>query len=337
MARREPDVADLLSKFVCVRAVEANDLDLALFAFDPGLTWAVFFMNADRTIYGRYGSRGRADGSEDVSIEGFRKAAETALDLHRGYPANKAELAGKSGPAPRVPTPRGYPSLRDYPATVDPAKGERNNPTCVHCHQVQQAEYRHFRDAGKPIPDEVLWAWPMPDALGLAFDVKERTTVKSATASAEKDGFRAGDELVRLEGQPLVSIADVQWVLEHAKAGPLRAEIRRGGETKTLRLTLPPGWRRNGDFAWRDATWGAFRPDMNAETAEGGIRVTYAGPGVRPSGLQKDDLIVEVDGRRFPTFSLLLAYVAQERKRDEKMSVRVIRAGSERRLELVAP
>lgn len=339
MARREPEVKDLLDRFVCVRVIQANALDLSLFQFDTGLTWAVFFMNPDRTIYGRYGSRSQADGSEDVSIEGFRKAAEGALELHRGYPANRASLAGKSGPAPRHPTPRGYPSLRDYPPAVDPARGERNNPTCIHCHQVQSAEYRHFRDAGRPVPDEVLWAWPMPDALGLALDPKERATVKSVAtgSSAEKDGFRAGDELVRLEGQPLISTADVQWVLDRAKVGTLRTEVRRGARTEAMTLSLPTGWRRNGDFAWRDATWGVFRPDLNGVTAEGGIRITYAGPGIANAGFQKDDLIVEVDGRRFATLSGLLAYVAQEKKPGEKLAVTVLRGVKEMRLEMPVP
>ena len=340
MARREPEVKDLLDRFVCVRAIQANRLDLGLFQFDFGLTWAVLFMNADKTVYGRYGSRSRAEGSEDVSLEGFRKAADAALEIHRGYPANKASLARKSGPAPRHPTPRDYPSLRDFPPAVIPERGERNNPTCLHCHQVQSAEYAIFREAGKPIPDEILWAWPMPDALGIPLDVKERATVKSVAAGSPsaKAGFRAGDEILRLEGQPLVSIADVQWVLERAKDGDsLRAEVRRGGRTETLALSLAPGWRRSGDFSWRDATWGAFRPDMNGVAEGGGIRITYAGPGIASSGFQKDDLIVEVDGRRFATFSRFLAYVAQEKKRGDKLAVTVLRAGKETRLEMPVP
>jgi hypothetical protein len=46
-----------MKQFVCVRIVQANALDLALFQFDFDLTFAAFFMNADKTIYGRYGTR----------------------------------------------------------------------------------------------------------------------------------------------------------------------------------------------------------------------------------------------------------------------------------------
>ena len=95
-------------------------MDLSLFQFDFDQTWAVFFLNADRTIYGRYGSRSSRDAMQDVSIEGFAKAAEAALEVHARYPSNKASLGGKNGPAPRFATPEGYPSLERYTATVTP-------------------------------------------------------------------------------------------------------------------------------------------------------------------------------------------------------------------------
>jgi len=58
-----------MDKFVCVRLVQANAMDLALFQFDYDLTFVVFFMNADKTIYGRYGSRSdRKNATRDISI-----------------------------------------------------------------------------------------------------------------------------------------------------------------------------------------------------------------------------------------------------------------------------
>ena len=55
-----------------MRVVKANDLDLAQFQFDFGLTFAIVFMNADKTIYGRYGSRSSRENAEsDVSVEGL--------------------------------------------------------------------------------------------------------------------------------------------------------------------------------------------------------------------------------------------------------------------------
>jgi hypothetical protein len=101
-----------MDRFVCVRIVQANGMDLSLFQFDFDLTFAAFFMNADKTIYGRFGSRSdREDAMKNVSVEGFRQALAAALEVHRRYPANKASLAGKRGPAPRYRVPEEYPSL----------------------------------------------------------------------------------------------------------------------------------------------------------------------------------------------------------------------------------
>ena len=73
---------------------------------------------------------------------------------------------------------------------------------------------------------------------------------------AEQAGFRAGDELRSLAGQPLLSIADVQWVLRSAaEPSELKAEILRSGSRMTLNLPLVPGWRRGIDFSWRPTTW----------------------------------------------------------------------------------
>jgi S1-C subfamily serine protease len=192
----------------------------------------------------------------------------------------------------------------------------------------------------------------MPDLLGLTFDLSERTTVKTVApkSQAEKDGFKSGDELTTLEGQAMISLADVQWVLEHAKDGSkLKAEVKRGGAAKSMSITLPPGWRRKGDFGWRDATWETFRPDMNgddlkpderqtlklAETATG-FRLTYVGPGAK--GFQKEDIVVEVDGQRtgLASFSQFLAYIAQKKMPGDSIAVAVLRGGKEQKLQLTA-
>ena len=66
-----------MGRFVCVRLVQANAMDLTLFQFDYDLTFAAFFMNADRTIYGRYGSRSARNPSSDISfVASFRSERE---------------------------------------------------------------------------------------------------------------------------------------------------------------------------------------------------------------------------------------------------------------------
>ena len=86
---RDPRVRPLLEKYVCVRVVSTNGLDLSLFQYDYDQSFAAFFLNADRTIYGRYGTRSHeTESDQDVSVEGFRRALAAALRLHREYPAN---------------------------------------------------------------------------------------------------------------------------------------------------------------------------------------------------------------------------------------------------------
>src|ERR1043166_7626092 len=58
----------LLEKFVCVRLVSTNGLDLSLFQFDYDQSFAAFLLHADGTIYGRFGTRShRTAWSEDVT------------------------------------------------------------------------------------------------------------------------------------------------------------------------------------------------------------------------------------------------------------------------------
>src|SRR5688500_4260800 len=55
--RPDASLADLERKFVCVRLIQANRLDLSIFQYDYDLSWTAMFLNADLAIYGRYGSR----------------------------------------------------------------------------------------------------------------------------------------------------------------------------------------------------------------------------------------------------------------------------------------
>ena len=73
--------------------VQANGIDLSLFQFDYDLTFAAFFMNADRTIYGRYGTNpSQENPGRDISLQGFIASLEAALKLHGNYPEGKEAL-----------------------------------------------------------------------------------------------------------------------------------------------------------------------------------------------------------------------------------------------------
>jgi hypothetical protein len=256
---RDPRVRPLLEQFVCVRLVSTNGLNLSLFQFDYDQSFAVFFLNADGTIYGRFGTRShRTQWSGDVSIEGLASALQGALALHKNYPNNREELAGKRGLPPEVPSPEKYAVFRGrYESRLN-----YDTPVvrqCIHCHQIGDAQRQQYRERQESIPEKVLFPYPHPKAVGLIMDPHYRATVhrvEAATPAAEAS-FEKGDVILKLAGQPLLSIADVQWVLQQtdARGGDVRAEVRRGDRRLDLILTLKPGWRQRDDISWRATTW----------------------------------------------------------------------------------
>src|SRR6185436_7349973 len=108
---QETDLAPVLDQFVCVRIIDANALDLNLFQVDYDLSFSTVFFNGDGTVYGRYGSWRHQKDPQDKTTAGFKKAMEGALALHRKFPANKAELAGKQGVALPFKNPLEAPEL----------------------------------------------------------------------------------------------------------------------------------------------------------------------------------------------------------------------------------
>lgn len=363
IVERDPIIKALLDQFVCVRIVQANGLDLALFQYDYDQSWAAFFLNPnDMTIYGRYGTRShQRETHNDMSLESFAAALKGALALHAEYPANKAVLAAKRGPAPQYPVPEQYPSLKGRFTSQLNYQGNVVQ-SCMHCHQVGEALRLVHRTAGEPIPDQLLFPYPHPKALGLILDPGEKATVKQVAAGsqAEKDGFRPGDEILKLENQPIISIADVQWVLHHAPAkGNLSAEVRRGSRTLPLTLTLNEGWRRLDDIGWRASSWDLRRlvlggmkldPATPAQRRQAGVadgamafhvvHVGQYGEHARAyrEGVRGDDIIVAVKGR---TDNMregdLLAWLAQNTSPGERLPVTIWRGGQKREFNIPLP
>lgn len=342
VARREDKaVAALLDRFVCVRLVRMWGVDLSRFQFDGMLTWATFFTNADGTIYGRYGSRGSKDGgSKDVSLAGFKAALEGALELHRGYPANRKELAGRSGPRSPWATPEVMPAFA--------GQYKRHDITqrgCIHCHNVDQGRIQSAWMEKKGVPDSLLWSYPMPNVIGLTLDVQEKATVKAVRSSsaAEKAGFKVADRILRLEGQPILSIADVQWVLHNAPdTATLNAEVDRAGKMVALPLALAEGWRRQSDFTWRGAIVYQIRPGFTGQRAANGVRVNERLFGGKinlaaKAGLNVGDIILAVADHPVRTEAELIAAIYQKTEPGKKFAVMILRGDDKQTLTVQLP
>ncbi|MFO0889700.1 MAG: Trx7/PDZ domain-containing (seleno)protein [Isosphaeraceae bacterium] len=350
VARRDPIIRDLLDEFVCVRIVQANTIDLATFQHDFDQSFAVYLMNPDRTIYGRFGTRSSRPESEDISLQGLRRAMEAALGMHRDYDAVKASLAGKQARPTKYKTPSDYPSLSGrFGEKIDYLGATAKS--CMHCHQIGEAQRLVYRTAKEPIPDPVLFPYPDPAVLGLKMDPTAMATVTRVEpgSPADRAGLRPGDEITAMAGQPLLSIADLQWVLHHTPASAkLPAAVRRDGVTTERVLDLPEGWRR-GDISWRATTWdlrrmglgGLFLEELTesqrsaARLKSGalGLRVRHAGEygehaTAKRAGVWKGDIIVAFDGREGRmTESELLAYTLQEKRPGDVVTVVVLRDG----------
>jgi serine protease Do len=294
-------------------------MDLKLFQFDYDMSFAIFFLNADRTIYGRYGTRSHRpkEAHLDISMTGLAEAMKAATDLHSEYPENRNSLLGKAGAKPRYPSP-------------------------------------------EKIPVAILFPWPLPEVVGLTLDRAKRATVMSVLKCSPADaaGFNAGDELISLSGQPLVSIADVQWVLH--RSGPnttLPAQIMRNGKPQTLALVLKPGWREKSDISWRTSSWnyrriasgGMLLENLSAEErkrrgiADGkmALRVEYVGQWgkyatAKRAGFEKDDLIVSFDGHDDAWKEQdLWFYVMEKKKTGDRIPITEVRGN--RKLEVKLP
>lgn len=351
-----------MEQFVRVRIVQGNGMDLSLFQFDYDLTFAVFFMNADKTIYGRFGTRAEyADAAKDISIAGFKLALESALEWHEGYPENRAMFAAKTGPAPEKRTPESFPALLRYASTLD--FNSRINQQCIHCHQIGEAQREiHWYDR-KPVPDAVLYPFPMPDVIGLHFSPKHRAKISKVAAgsAAEADGFRRADEILTLDGQPMISIADIQWVLHRSAEGArLPATVDRHGEVINLTLTLNPGWRKGSNISWRTTTGelrlvalgGMVLADLSdAERQEQGIGETGMALSVavvnrrgrgsngqsnaQRAGIRRGDIIIGYGDRTDRlSESGVIGYVLQDKPQAKSLPVKLLRNGEPIAVEL---
>lgn len=352
----DPVIRSLLERFVCLRQVSTNGLDLSLFQFDTDQSFAVFFLNADKTIYGRFGTRShRTEWVQDVSLSGLAAALKGALELHEAYPANKEALAGKKGAKPLFPTPEQFPSLKSKFTDRLNYQGDVVK-SCIHCHQIGDAVRDYYRINRKPIPDDVLYPYPHPKVVGITLDPETAATIREIEedSPAAKAGIVKGDVIQELQGQPILSSADVQWVLHNVRpnGGPVSILIERNGRDKPLTMRLTEGWREKGDLSWRVSSWGLSRMTTGGVRLEAlseeqrekldiphnrtALLVKYVGQynehaAAKRAGVLKGDIIISVDGNRdILTESDFFDYGVTEKKIGERIEIEVLRNGSKR-------
>lgn len=350
----------LLRQFVCVRLVQMWGVDLSRFQFDGSLTWAIFLQNADGTTYARYGSRsalGKAS-ARDISVAGFKQTLRGALALHDRYRKDPARwgkvLAAKSGlSSPRWRTPEAIPKLAAKKQFATRFGGERGrHGGCIHCHMVPTHELLSLREIEATVPSRKFWPYPMPNEIGLFMDPGEMATVARVTAGsiAGAAGLVAGDRILRLAEQPILSTADIQWVLHQAAdEGVLSVQIERDGMRRELSLPLPQGWR-SAISDWRFINLGVLRQVLgfnckpltaNESRMLGlagrlGLRVQQVDRRLgRDLGLRRAEVIVAVDGRREPmNLGAFTRYVFDHKPPGSMLELTLRRGRGERKIRL---
>lgn len=336
-------LAALLDKFVAVRMVKMNGVNRNVFQFDPDVPYVAMFLNADGVVYGRYGTRTSKDRSRlpRHTLASFRQSLERVLALHGDYPGNRAALAPKRDKPKSPPFPEDMPTMAPFPSNP------KEVSNCIHCHMVGEADTRKLLLDDKPARRD-LWPYPPPETLGLRMEVNDNLLVKAVTADspASRAGIEARDTLVSLAGQPLVSEADVQWVLHHAAdEAQLPLVVRRGGQTRKLTLDLKGDWRRNATH-WR-ASLTPARPDVflepdiykhnkGVERDKMGLLVRYPRGAAAKAGLRNGDLAIAIDGRDDMVLEAdFLKYIHIDRPAAKSVKMTVLRKGE--RIEVTLP
>ena len=356
----DPVIQPLLEQFVCVRVVGTNGLDLQTFQFDTDQSFAMFMLAPDGTVYGRFGTRShRTQWQGDVSINGMAEALKAALDLHRSFPANRRLLSGKQGKPLEFGSPEQYPSLRDN--YTDRLNYEGNVvKSCIHCHQIGDARRDFHWSKSNPIPEELLFPYPHPKSIGLVLDPTERASVKDVFegSPAANSGLQRGDDILQINNQPIVSIADVQWVLHHArsKSDELDVKVRRDTKMISVTLSLPEGWRRLDDPSWRVAAWGIGRmmtggmrlesleqkerEAVGIEEGKMALRAKHVGrygkhATAKRAGFKQGDIIVSYDGQsNLMREADVFAYANENRQPGDSVEIEYLRNGTRKTAKL---
>jgi len=301
-------------KFVSVRQVEMKGVDLSLFQFDHDLNWAAMFLNGDGTVYARYGTQSAEGADAYNSIAGLKATMKRVLQLHDEYPANKQALAGKRAEQ------KEYHTVYDMPGLEEKLKVSLNELTtrknCIHCHMIHDAEHFAAEKDGT-FTYEMLWRYPLPDNIGLSIDADSGIRIasveeESPTAAA---GLQPGEDVTHMNGQPMTSIADMQWVLHHLPNDQTTVQVT-GSKSGTHTVALQPGWKKS-DISWRGSMWSvapklrvwmpqlddAQREEHNIPAGQGALLVKWinngkpGGQAARAAGLRQGDIVIACDGQ----------------------------------------
>jgi serine protease Do len=345
VVRQDEEIAMLAKEFVCVRMQSMNGVNINLFQFERDLTWMSFFMDAHDRFYARYGGREDTQAESHLTKESLLRTMKQVLDLHRNGAVQTSRYE---------PTPQPKRTPEDIP-TMAPMIAKRKDSKCIHCHDVKVAELKHAQQLGQ-FRRDMVFTYPGALAVGLVLDpdIHNRVREVKPHSAASRARVLAGDTLLSVDGQRILTFADFTRVLELTPAeGTLPLEIQRGNQKIKVPLKLPSGWRRTQDPSWRESLhvagpnggfWGHKMSDTEREKAglpsgKMAVLVTFIwGEHTREAGIKKDDVVVKFDDLTDDaTIAQLHAHLNLNRNYGDTVPLTVRRDGKEHDLTMTLP
>lgn len=333
-------------EFVSVRQVEMKSVDLTQFQFDHDLNWAGMFLNADGTIYARYGTQS-SDGADAFnSVKGLLATMKRVLQLHEDYPENKHLFVGKKPPQKPWATAQEMPTI--HPNLRKEAQTSRTH--CIHCHNIHDAENDLWVRDGT-MSKNSLWRYPYPDNLGIRLSVRDGRTVElvEADSAAAKAGIRVGQTIESVNGQAISSVADFQWVLhglENRAGEAIAIAFDRGSKVK---LVTKENWKQT-DISWRGSLFSLspklriwmpalkqnerskykLEPGTPALLIKWINRGKLAGKAAINAGLKEGDIVLKADGQPVPDSDQKFhAWIKMNYQSGQTIRLTVLRNGKE--------
>jgi hypothetical protein len=338
VVRQDPAILAMADKFVFVRLTRLNGVDLNVFRFDYDLTWMAFFTDADLYVHARYGGRTAAGADARLSRDGLLHVMNEVLARHQ------ARVAAKAAP-PQLGPPRRPDDLTMLRDIV-----RREPKFCCRCHLVNEAlniEAKRLGQLDRELRKESYYAYPPPEVLGIEPEMVRGNRIKSVAprSAADRAGLRAGDVLRTVNGQPILTVFDVQVALnDFDDRGALTVVAERDGKEMTFRLEPAAGWRR-WDTSWRKSLHNAQPPlGWNGEelTAEERGKLNLPADGLAHrvffvaadtpadrAGLRSGDVVVAVDGLRKVPYVNVRGYPALAHQPGDRIELIVLRGGKE--------
>ena len=315
-----------------VRLTRIEHVDLNLFEFDYDITFMVFFLNAEKKVYGRYGGRDSEGADARQSLKGLNYTMQSVLRMHE---REDKDFAPKSGEKPKF--------ISDIP-------GPRNfGRDCTHCHQVREALNAELKKAGR-LNRDAVFRYPPPDNLGLVLDLDRGDTVRAVKekSAASAAGIKEGDALQKLNGVRIHSYADAQYALDIApKEGAIDIVWQRDDKLHKEKLALPEGWRKT-DVLWRasmrdllpSARLSGFELTADEKKALGLSATQLAfrqresvSKQAKDAGIRAGDIILGVEDKPFEgDLDKFKEYVQNNYLVGDKVTVNMIRDGQREKM-----